>query len=72
MTTLCVVTHGKIILTTDFDLHRGDVVELSHALDFREGNMTAIGKFMLLVICADHDSRIPLKYEKSSNVKEIF
>lgn len=72
MTTLRVVTHGKIILTTDFDLHRGNVVELRHALDFREGDMTAVGKSMFPVICADHNSRIPLNYKPSSNVKEIF
>lgn len=54
----------KKILTADFDLHMGHVVELRHALDFREGDLTAIGKSVLPVFCADHDSRILLKKKK--------
>ena len=66
------MTHGKMILTAHFDLHRGDVVELCHAFDFREGDITAIRKSVLLVICAIHNSRIPLKYRQSSNVEEVI
>lgn len=51
-------------LTSDGDLHRAEAVQLCHALNFSETHFGAIWKPMLLVICAEHHSRIILKYRQ--------
>lgn len=44
-----------------FYLYRVNAVELCHALNFREDNLSAIWKPMLLLIYTEHHSRILLK-----------
>jgi len=59
----------KVTLTTVFDVHRADAVELRHALDFREEHLRTIWKSTMPVICEQHHSRIRLQQSDVDNLQ---
>lgn len=62
------LTTNSDVLTTDFNLHGADAVELRHALDFSEANFGAVWKCMSLVLYADNHTRIILtQHERKQN-----